>query len=539
MQPVWSKLIKDPYAYVKHLKKDKLEEIIRLANEDYYNDESKLSDEIYDMIKNILEYKYPNSDVLTNVGAEVTSEKVKLPVYMGSMDKLKPDTRSLINWLTKYSGPYITSHKLDGISLLLDYNHSPPKAYTRGNGKEGQDISWIIEYIKVGNLDSGIVRGELIVSKKNWEKIKHISQNPRNFVSGYVSRKKISPEWMKYIDFVAYEYINETDKKSIGDQLVFLTQKGFNVVEFSNHTVINSKILSDMLLKSRKDSKYEIDGIIISDDEIHPRVNGKNPDHAKAFKMILDDQRAESTVLTINWKPSMYGILKPVVQVEPVHLNGVTIQNITAYNAKFIKKHKIGPGAVVEIVRSGDVIPKIIGVTKKARTPMYPDEDFKWNSTNVDIVLKQPENHNGVKLKIIEHFFKTLGVPFFKRGTIKKTFESGYDSIPKILRMRISDFEEVEGISTKSAKKYRKAIRDHYKKKNIAMIMSASTHFGSGFAITKIRPIIELIPDILITTKTDDEIIELISSIAGLSKKTGKKFVDGLPAFREFYKSIP
>lgn len=539
MQPVWSKLIKDPYAYVKHLKKDKLEEIIRLANEDYYNDESKLSDEIYDMIKNILEYKYPNSDVLTNVGAEVTSEKVKLPVYMGSMDKLKPDTRSLINWLTKYSGPYITSHKLDGISLLLDYNHSPPKAYTRGNGKEGQDISWIIEYIKVGNLDSGIVRGELIVSKKNWEKIKHISQNPRNFVSGYVSRKKISPEWMKYIDFVAYEYINETDKKSIGDQLVFLTQKGFNVVEFSNHTVINSKILSDMLLKSRKESKYEIDGIIISDDEIHPRVNGKNPDHAKAFKMILDDQRAESTVLTINWKPSMYGILKPVVQVEPVHLNGVTIQNITAYNAKFIKKHKIGPGAVVEIVRSGDVIPKIIGVTKKARTPMYPDEDFKWNSTNVDIVLKQPENHNGVKLKIIEHFFKTLGVPFFKRGTIKKTFESGYDSIPKILRMRISDFEEVEGISTKSAKKYRKAIRDHYKKKNIAMIMSASTHFGSGFAITKIRPIIELIPDILITTKTDDEIIELISSIAGLSKKTGKKFVDGLPAFREFYKSIP
>ena len=69
--------------------------------------------------------------------------------------------------------------------------------------------------------------------------------------------------------------------------------------------------------------------------------------------------------------------------------------------------------------------------------------------------------------------------------------------------------------------------------------MSASTHFGSGFAITKIRPIIELIPDILTTTKTDNEIIELISSIVGLSKKTGKKFVDGLPAFREFYKSIP
>jgi len=539
MRTIWTNLNKDPYSYVKNLKKNKLEEIISLANEDYYNNESQISDEIYDMIKNILEYKYPNSELLTNVGADVTSEKVQLPIYMGSMDKLKPDTRSLTNWLIKYTGPFITSHKLDGISLLLDYNHTPPKAYTRGNGKQGQDISWIIEYIKVGELESGLVRGELIVSKKNWEKIKHISQNPRNFVSGYVSRKKISPEWMKYIDFVAYEYIHDTDIKSIGDQLDFLTQKGFNVVNFSKHTTINSKILSDMLLKSRKNSKYEIDGIIISDDSIYPRVDGKNPDHAKAFKMILDDQRAESTVLTINWKPSMYGILKPVVQVEPVHLNGVTIQNITAYNARFIKKNKIGPGAVVEIVRSGDVIPKIIGVTKKVRVPMLPDEDFKWNSTNVDIVLKHPENHNGVKLKIIEHFFKTLGVPYFKRGTIKKTVESGYDTIPKILRMKIADFEEVEGISTITAKKYRKAIREHYKKKDIPMIMSASIHFGSGFAITKIKPIIDLIPDILTTTKPNNEIIELISSIKGLSKKTGEKFVSGLPSFIDFYKSIP
>jgi DNA ligase (NAD+) len=539
MRAIWNKLNKDPYTYVKNLKRDKLEDIIRLANEDYYNDESKLSDEIYDMIKNILEYKYPNSEVLTNVGAEVTSEKVTLPVYMGSMDKLKPDTRSLDNWFAKYAGPYITSHKLDGISLLLDHNHSPPKAYTRGNGKEGQDISWIIKYIKVGKLNSGIVRGELIVSKKNWEKIKHISQNPRNFVSGYVSRKKISSEWMKYIDFVAYEYIHKTDKKSIGDQLVFLTQKGFNVVDFSKHTTINSKILSDMLLKSRKNSTYEIDGIIISDDEVHPRVNGKNPDHAKAFKMILDDQRAESTVLTINWKPSMYGILKPVVQVEPVHLNGVTIQNISAYNARFIKKNKIGPGAIVEIVRSGDVIPKIIGVTKKVRAPMFPDEDFEWNSTNVDIVLKHPENHDGVKLKIIEHFFKTLGVPYFKRGTIKKTVEAGYDTIPTILRMKIKDFEDVEGISTKTAKKYRKVIRDHYNKMDIAMIMAASVHFGSGFAITKIKPIIELIPDILTTTMTGEDMVDNISSINGLSTKTGQKFVDGLSAFTEFYDSLP
>jgi len=535
----WNKLNKDPYTYVKNLNKNKLEDIIQTANEDYYNNESKISDEIYDIIKNVLEYKYPKSELLTNVGASVSSEKVTLPTYMGSMDKLKPNTSSLTNWLAKYTGPYITSHKLDGISLLLDYNHTPPKAYTRGNGKEGQDISWIIDYIELGHVNSGLVRGELIVSKKNWEKIKHISQNPRNFVSGYVSRKKISPEWMKYIHFVAYEYITTKKHKSIGNQLTFLTKKGFKVVEFSKHSIINSTILSNMLLTSRKNSIYEIDGIIISDNNIHPHVEGKNPTHAKAFKMVLDDQRAESTILTINWKPSMYGVLKPVVQIEPVRLNGVTIQNIAAYNARFIKKNKLGPGAVVEIVRSGDVIPKINSVTKPAVTPMYPEEDFKWNSTKVDIVLKHPENHDGVKLKIIEHFFKSLGVPYFKRGTITKTVHAGYDSIPEILRMGIEDFEDVDGISTTTAKKYKKAIHQHYNKQDIAMIMAASVHFGSGFAITKIKPIIELIPDILTTTMTDEEMVDNISSINGLSTKTGQKFVDGLSAFKEFYDSLP
>ena len=539
MKSIWNKLNKDPYTYVKQLKRDKLEEIIRLANEDYYNNESQISDEIYDIIRNVLEYKYPNSELLTNVGANVTSEKVKLPIYMGSMDKLKPDTRSLNNWLSKYSGPYITSHKLDGISLLLDYNYSPAKAYTRGNGKEGQDISWIIKYIKLGHLDSGLVRGELIVSKSNWEKIKHISQNPRNFVSGYVSRKKISSEWMKYIDFVAYEYINDQDTKSISQQFKLLTQKGFNVVDFSKHKTMTSRRLSDMLLTTRTNSLYEMDGIIVSDDAVYPRLVNKNPDHAKAFKMILDDQRAESTVLTINWKPSMYGILKPVVQIEPVHLNGVTIQKISAYNAKFIKKNMIGPGAVVEIVRSGDVIPKITKVTKKSRQPMLPDEEYTWNSTNVDIILTHPELHDGVNQKIVEHFFKTLGVPYFKRGTIKKTIQAGYDTIPKILRMGISDFEDVQGISTTSAKKYRKAIRDHYNKKDISIIMAASVHFGSGFAITKVAPIIELIPDILTTTMSNTDIIDTIGTINGLSQKTGKKFVDGLPEFKRFYHLLP
>jgi DNA ligase (NAD+) len=538
MRSVWKKLNKNPYNYAKDLSRKDLEKIIKEANVDYYNNESQLTDEIYDIVKNILEYKYPTSELLTEVGAVIIGNKVKLPTYMGSMDKLKPDTSALKRWLAKYSGPYIVSDKLDGISLLIDCNHSPPRAYTRGNGKEGQDVSWIVEYITIGNINTGFVRGELIVSKEQWEDIKFISQNPRNFVSGYISRKKISKRWMKYIDFVAYEYITEP-RLPFKEQLELLTKKKYNVVRYSVHDTLTSKTLSDILIANRSSSSYEIDGVIITNNEVHERIPNKNPPYAKAFKMVLDDQRAESTVLDINWKPSMYGLLKPVVRIEKINLGGATIQNISAYNARFIKQHNIGPGAIVEIVRSGDVIPKILKVVKAVKNPMFPDEDYTWTSSKVDIVLTHPEQNDGVKMKIIEHFFATHKVPFFKRGTIIKTINAGFNTIPEILRMTISDFTSVDGISDTSARKYKKAIHSNYSKKDIATIMAGSTHFGSGFAITKTKPIIEAIPDILTTDMSDSEIIESITNLSGFSKKSGTKFMKGLPSFKVFYHSLP
>jgi hypothetical protein len=90
-----------------------------------------------------------------------------------------------------------------------------------------------------------------------------------------------------------------------------------------------------------------------------------------------------------------------------------------------------------------------------------------------------------------------------------------------------------------TAKKYRKVIREHYNKQDIASIMAASIHFGSGFGIKKMKPIVDLIPDIMTTTISDTEIIEKITSINGMSKKTGEKFINGLHSFKEFYHSLP
>ena len=78
-------------------------------------------------------------------------------------------------------------------------------------------------------------------------------------------------------------------------------------------------------------------------------------------------------------------VLKPFVQIEPVKVDGVTILE---FNAKFIEDNMMGLGAIIRIIRSGHVIPHIEEVIEKASIPLMPKEDYEWNDTHVDIILK-------------------------------------------------------------------------------------------------------------------------------------------------------
>ena len=92
---------------------------------------------------------------------------------MPSMDKIKPDTTALTNWLQKYNGNNIVSCKLDGISVLYctpDENNSNYRLFTRGNGEYGQDISYMIECLKLPTEHGLIIRGELIMKKTIFQK---------------------------------------------------------------------------------------------------------------------------------------------------------------------------------------------------------------------------------------------------------------------------------------------------------------------------------------------------------------------------------
>ena len=194
------KLIKefqnDPFEFVEKSSISDLTKLIEHTNYQYYNfDNPFVTDEEYDLLKEDLEEKDPSNKLLKQVADKVHSkDKMKLPVKMASMDKLKPSTDQINKWILKYSGNYVISDKLDGSSGLLVFNKDSVNLYTRGDGTTGTDISSIIKSINgIPNLkkkDKVIVRGELLISKDNFKKYEEIYSNSRAMVNGLIGKKK-------------------------------------------------------------------------------------------------------------------------------------------------------------------------------------------------------------------------------------------------------------------------------------------------------------------------------------------------------------
>ena len=355
--------------------------MIDLANDAFHTKGKPImTDDEYDILREFMEKKYPKNEVLQEVGAAVKKNKVKLPYEMWSMDKIKPDTDVLVLWKKKYTGPYVISCKLDGVSGLYTTDGEIPKLYTRGDGKVGQDISHMIPYLKLPKMKDLVIRGEFIIKKNTFqEKYAGKFANPRNLVAGIVNQKTKDAKKYNDIDFVAYELIKYPNMDEIkpSKQMELLQSMEIDYVKNSllQKTKLTNDELSVILKDWRSSYDYEIDGIIVCNDAVYPRSSG-NPKHAFAFKMVLSDQMAEAHVVDVLWSASKDGYLKPRVQVMPVKLGGVTITYVTGFNGSFIENNKIGVGAIITLIRSGDVIPYIQSVTKPASQAKMPNEKY-------------------------------------------------------------------------------------------------------------------------------------------------------------------
>ena len=501
-----------------------LGEMIILANKCYYNEDEIITDSIYDILKEYIEKHYPDNIAIKMIGAPVEKKKVKLPYEMWSMDKIK----DIDKWKANYTGDKVISAKLDGVSGLYTTENGIPKLYTRGNGKYGQDISHIIPFMQLPLIKGITIRGEFIIKKDTFEK-KYSAANARSFVSGTINLKNPEPAKYEDIDFVAYEVINPVLRPS--EQMDWLKKINVKTVQNCVYTEISNETLSIILTELRANYKYEVDGIIVVDDNIYERES-RNPKHAFAFKMILTEQIAETSVLDVIWTPSKDGFLKPKIQFEPKVIGGANIEYATGFNAEYIVTNQIGIGAIVQIMRSGDVIPHILNVVKPALEPKMPAEKYVWNETGVDILLENPEENGVVKLKNITRFFVTLGVDGLSSGNVKRIIDAGFDTIPKILKMSKKDFLTCEGFQQKKASKISQNIKKKIKEARLSQLMAATNLMGRGLGEKRLNLILAQYPDILISSVPNK--IELVAGIDGFANKTATLFVRQIPAFLEF-----
>jgi NAD-dependent DNA ligase/DNA polymerase/3'-5' exonuclease PolX len=518
-------------SHLQTLNENQLASMLNLANVLYRNAQPIMTDNQYDILQDFITTKYPANKDVRKIGAPVERNKATLPYFMGSMDKIKPDTHALENWLVKYKGPYVLSCKLDGVSGLYTTEGPTPKLYTRGDGKVGQDVSHLIPHLRLPKTKGVVIRGEFIIPKEVFmAKYKTTFANPRNMVSGLVNQKTINAA-VGDLHFVAYEVIKPDKKPSA--QMEFLSTLDVETVLYKVEKSLTNELLSQTLVDWRKNYAYEIDGVIVANDAKYDRREG-NPEHSFAFKMVLSDQIAEAMVVDVIWSPSKDGYLKPRVQIEPINLGGVRIEYATGFNGAFIRDNKVGVGAVVELIRSGDVIPHIRKVTVSADQAKMPTVPYKWNDTHVDIMLENIDSDETVREKNISGFFKGIEVDGLGAGNVARIIQSGFDTVPKIIKMTMDDFLHVDGFKKTMATKIYNGIREKLDAAPIVSIMSASNIFGRGFSDKRLDLIMESHPTILVSKEPTGGKVVRIAEIKGMSTKTAEAFVERIPAFIEF-----
>ncbi len=510
----------------------------------YYNEgkDTGLSDYQYDVLKEVIKYRDPN--YVLPVGAKIRDHdnRSKLPFWLGSMDKLKPEDKiEIANWITKNNAKeYIVEDKLDGISCLITIKNGNIKLYTRGDGIVGADISYLAPYFdsipkNIGNISLNI-RGELIMPIDIFNK-KYSKEysNPRNMVAGRIGGKKIR-DGIRDIKFIAYEIVDDGMLDKPSDQISKLKKLGFETVNYSLIKKIDILTLMEILVSRKNNNIFEIDGLIIQANKNYERNVDGNPKYAFAFKMRLSDNIKETKVIEVLWNISKWGQLKPRIEINPVNLGGVKISYTTGFNGKYVYENNIGEGAIIKITRSGDVIPYIVEVVQQAEHPDMPDIPWKWNDTKVDIITE--DFGEMMCIKLIHSFFEKLGIKHLGEKTIQKMYENGLDTIIKIISADKERIESVDGIASKGAERIYEGIQKGLVNLQVPNVLGASGIFGFGMGTKKINRLFQEYPNILNEYKfiSREILTENILKIEGFSDKTTKNIVKNIEWADKFIK---
>lgn len=516
--------------HAKKLSTPELVAYIEKLKKDYYFGHPQIDDDEYDAIVELLP-----TEIKPCTGVQVPSsykDKTRLPYWMSSLNKAKSGTGIIERFAkNKQCTGYIVMDKLDGLSGLLVVKNTM-QLYTRGSGGEGRDISYLLKYLSIPLLPRGVYRGELIISKANFEKYKtHTpeAKNARTTAVGLINHKSPNHDCLKYIDFIPYEIIGSDPQLRPYDQLTRLQSDG-RCVWFKGLTTLSDEYLTELVHKRISESEYNIDGLVVICDTTYTRVTGEDPDYAIAFKIVKSGQ--DTIVKRVEWKIFKDGYIKPVVVFDSIFIDGLEIKRATAHNAAFIQDNCIGKGAIIKVTRGDDVIPYILGVVK-GTTPDLPDCEWKWNDTRKDAITIVASKEE--KIQTCVYFFKEIGCQFFGEKMVERCFSVGYSTITDIIYCTIEDFMNAEGVEQKMATKIYNNIRDALRKCGEASIMSASNQFGRTMGKKRIQLFLNVFPDWEQLHPTRDGLL----AIEGYSDKTVDVVLLGIPKFKKFLDELP
>lgn len=535
-----------------------IKDLLNDSNEEYRTTgECKLTDEEYDFLLD----KFGDDKQKSAVGVELSKDKVELPVKMGSLNKVKT-VKEIEAWRQSKDIPaeslILITPKYDGLSLLVEFKDGKfVKAFTRGNGIEGQDVTGHFAHNSLGSIKlsdgfSGYVYGEAIMRNSVFEdKYSKKYKNPRNMVAGLLNRKK-TVEQTKDISFMAFGI--KDDSPSRRHQLEYLNKEINNVLNGINVGVVlcNIEELNEVLENHEKmkliPSDYQCDGLVVEvsllslQEKLGKETNSLNPAYGRAWKPQSVNHKV-TTVKGVRWQVSKVGYLKPVVEIEPVEISGVTISNVTGNNANYILENNIQKDTVVTIIRSGDVIPKIIHVVAveivalETTTDPLPDicpscnrTQLAWSKTHTELICCNSSCPERI-ISAMVHFFDTLEIEAIREGTIKQLYLNGNCNIETVCNMTAKDFMLLDGFQSSKAYNCFNAIRDKLIV-DLEKLQHACNIF-EGLGSRKLK----LLREYNSADKVPDR--KIILAIEGFSDRSADVYLNNIEKFWELAKKLP
>jgi len=357
-----------------------------------------------------------------------------------------------------------------------------------GLKKEGEKE--IADYIKKHGLKTAVVRGEAIITKKNFELVNKEQKklglstfaNPRNLAAGSIRQLDPKITAKRRLDVSVYDLISEHGQKTHHQAHKLLHILGFKTNNKYSRYCKNLEGVIEFRkywMQHREKLPYEIDGIVVqvNDEEIFKKLGvvGKAPRGRIAFKFPL---KQTTTILKdVTFQVGRTGAITPIAILEPVEVGGVTITKATLHNEDFIKSIGVKIGDTVVVGRAGDVIPEVVKALSELRTGKEKEIKFPKNCLVCGEPLVRPKGEAIWRCKnpkcparerrYFYHFVNVFGIMGLGPKIINRLRDEGLVQDPSdLFSLKEGDLALLERFGEKSAKNLIEAIQS---KKEISL----------------------------------------------------------------------